>query len=181
MKSEGKMKRVLLFIIPVLLLLTGCIVVEWNINENSEISTKVYITPRSIPPLELMKYQQDIVALMSFLTYGLAPVLMDVEAEMRSERYDTYILTPHSTTSVEELQWAGYNISFDGHTFVLVIPPMYSIVSDMEKNEVVATLKITFPREIDLANTIHTEGRTATWKLTKGMLMKQVTLKAILK
>ena len=65
MKSEGKMKRVLLFIIPVLLLLTGCIVVEWNINENSEISTKVYITPRSLP-LELTKYRQDIAAFTSF-------------------------------------------------------------------------------------------------------------------
>jgi len=171
MKSEGKMKRVLLFIIPVLLLLTGCIVVEWNINENSEISTKVYITPRSLP-LELTKYRQDIVAFMSFLTCGLAPALIDVEAEMRSDTYDTYILTPHSTTSVEELQWAGYNISFDGRTFEFVIPAIYDEVSEEEKDEVIATFKITFPREIDLANTSYIEGKTATWKLTKRCYQK---------
>lgn len=183
MRSKGKMRKELLFIIPVFLLFTGCIVVEWTINENGEISSKVHITPKPLSPelLVVTKYRQDIVAFTVFLTCGLAPALIDVGVEMRSDTYDTYILTPHSTTSVEELQWAGYNISFDGHTFEFVIPAMYEEVSEEEKDEVIATFKITFPREIDLANTSHIEGKTATWKLTKEMLTKAMTLKAVLK
>jgi len=71
----------------------------------------------------------------------------------------------------------------EGGEFVFesTIPQIVKEVTEENKDEVVLTLTVVMPREIDIANTTSVQENTATWKITREMLTKGVTFKAMTK
>jgi hypothetical protein len=155
------------------LLLTGCadMLVEWQIDEQGNIASKLILEPDVFST-------EEVNAGLNFAMLGLFPLTKYLQSDMTQK---AFTFAPATTFTFGELRSKGIDVSFDGSMFVFKIPPFFDKVSSLEENDVVATIRVIFPREVDIANTTYVEGNTAIWKLTKGMLTKEMTLKALLK
>ncbi len=170
--QNSKMRKVLLFFIPVsLLVLAGCVdmTVEWQIDDNGDLSSTLYVTPDSM-------YEEEASLILNLGSLGLVPFWPSIDTDFQDS---TYTITPITKISIEELrQKTKLNVYFDNNMFKLTIPQLYYDVYD--KDTVVLTLKVTFPRPVKIANSVDIEANTVTWRITKGMLTKDVVLQAIL-
>ena len=64
------------------------------------------------------------------------------------------------------------------YTFRAELPKLLDKVSDSDKDDRVLTIVVSFPTEIDIANSPYVEGNTVRWVLTKEIFLKGATLKA---
>lgn len=62
--------------------------------------------------------------------------------------------------------------------FQAELPKLLDKVSDSDKDDRVLTIVVSFPTEIDIANSPYVEGNTVRWVLTKEIFLKGATLKA---
>lgn len=67
------------------------------------------------------------------------------------------------------------------YSFQATIPPLLEKVSEKSKTNPVVSILITFPKEVDIANSMFVQGKTVKWVLTKETFLNGVTLKAITK
>ncbi len=64
------------------------------------------------------------------------------------------------------------------YMFQAELPKLLEKVSDNDKDDRVLTIAVSFPTEIDIANSPYVEGNTVRWVLTKEIFLKGATLKA---
>ena len=64
------------------------------------------------------------------------------------------------------------------YMFQAELPKLLDKVSDSDKDDRVLTIVVSFPTEIDIANSPYVEGNTVRWVLTKEIFLKGATLKA---
>lgn len=69
----------------------------------------------------------------------------------------------------------------DDGSYSLIITIPKAIEETKEKNDKVLTIKVTLPAEIDMANTINYEGRTAEWELRQNDFARDIILKTFTK
>ncbi|RLG32082.1 hypothetical protein DRN97_08235 [Methanosarcinales archaeon] len=121
--------------------------------------------------------QADAQMFITALKFALPQIFRDI-LWRTSEKENVYFLTPQSTLTISDLKHAGLNIMFSSERFELEIP---KVLEDepLSPDDVVLTLTIVFPWNIDIANTTDVQGNKVTWRVTKRMLYKGTTLKAL--
>ncbi|TYB90003.1 MAG: hypothetical protein FXF54_09345 [Kosmotoga sp.] len=178
------MKKLLLILIAIFFILfsSSCLDVEtwWFIDENGEISTEIELVSGSYTT------DQEFKVYLETIKYA-APIIFDIA---KTEDYTVkqgysqksarkYIIT--ETVNIEDVENAVYEEMGDGTIkFSLLIPKLFT-EQPQSPDDVVFTIHITLPKEIDIANTTFYEGKEATWKVTNEMLYKGTVLKAYTK
>jgi len=104
---------------------------------------------------------------------------MEVEKDIG---YTTYIGHSFQAKDIDinKNQYIDFVKKDDG-SYSLVIRIPKAIEEKKEKNDKVLTIKVTMPAEIDMANTMNYEGRTAEWELRTNDFMRDITLKTFTK
>lgn len=73
------------------------------------------------------------------------------------------------------------SLNYKDGVFKMKIPKLIDDVSENSKDDLVYEIKITLPKEIDMANSKYTDGKTIIWKIYKEDLVSGMTLKAMTK
>jgi len=114
----------------------------------------------------------------------LFPELQDYETT-RAEKdigYTTHIGYRFQAKDVDinKNQYIDFVKKDDGsYSLIITIPK--AIEEKKESNDKVLTIKVTMPAEIDMANTMNYEGRTAEWELRTNDFARDIILKAFTK
>jgi len=114
----------------------------------------------------------------------LFPELQDYEV-MEAEKdigYTTYIGYRFQAKDVDinKNQYIDFVKKDDGsYSLIITIPK--AIEEKKEGNDKVLTVRVTLPAEIDMANTMNYEGRTAEWELRTNDFARDIILKAFTK
>jgi len=110
----------------------------------------------------------------------LFPELQDYEMTRTEKRieYTTYLVYSFQADGVDinKNQYIDF-VNKDDGSYSLTIRIPKAIEETKEKNDKVLTIKVTMPAEIDMANTINYEGRTAEWELRTNDFARDITLK----
>jgi len=114
----------------------------------------------------------------------LFPELQDYEMTRTEKRieYTTYLIYSFQAKGVDinKNRYIDFAKKDDG-SYSLTIRIPKAIEEKKEKNDKVLTVKITLPTEIDMANTMNYEGRTAEWELRTNDFARDITLKIFTK
>ena len=208
MKLKKAGITLLIFTTVLLMFLSSCKEVRWEVNEDGTVKPSLtFGSPfmvfsmasnsqgniRSFALLEEpSSSKEDTSGLTSFyinsewsalkkLLALLAPMASDIRcvSTSRQNKNDTlYTLyfEPFVLTSLEKY---GFDITFNEDKFYMKIPPLP--LEDVELNAEAFALIITFPYEVEMANSMGVDGKTVKWIITRGMLKNGVVLKAIFK
>ena len=122
------------------------------------------------------------IAMQEFLY--LFPELQDYETT-RAEKdigYTTYLVYRFQANNVDisKNRYIDFVKKDDG-SYSLTIRIPKAIEEKKESNDKVLTIKVTMPAEIDMANTMNYEGRTAEWELRQNDFSRDIILKTFTK
>lgn len=114
----------------------------------------------------------------------LFPELQDYEMTRTEKRieYTTYLAYSFQADGVDinKNRYISFVKKDDG-SYSLTIRIPKAIEEKKESNDKVLTIKVTMPAEIDMANTMNYEGRTAEWELRTNDFARDITLKIFTK
>jgi hypothetical protein len=84
---------------------------------------------------------------------------------------------------VDEIKGASWIADNGSYEFRMNLEKLYdpAHLNESSFEEVVMDIQVTMPEPIEIANTPFVEGETASWTITKEMLLKNNTLRAITK
>jgi len=178
------MKKFLLFLIMGLFILfsSSCLEVEtwWVIDENGDISTELELVSGSYTT------DEEFNVYLETIKYA-APIISEIAKTQDYTVKKGYTQKPArkytftEKVNIENIENVIYEEKEDGTiSFSLLIPKLFT-EEPQSPDEVVFTIHITLPREIDIANTTFYSGKEATWKITNEMLYKGTVLKAYTK
>ena len=171
-----------LIIISTLFLLTGCY--------NSE--TTFIIDENGKAEIEFMAQADEIMAgdEMNVAMWGLINSFPELEQNYEitqrreTKNYSDYLIYEFESLGDYDIN-SMKNIEFtqeDGtYNFEMEIPPLVSEANEDNKNDVMFTINLELPAEIDMANTSSYEGNTVSWKITRENLVKGVRIRAFTK
>lgn len=101
-----------------------------------------------------------------------------------AQDYDCWIqgkeirLIRHEKASAKDFSFITLARQSDGsYMFEARLPALYAAQKDSD--DVFLKLQITLPAEIDLANTVDVDGKTAVWTIRKNQLHKEQKLRAV--
>lgn len=179
------MKKLLVLFFLAPLLVAGCagMNVEFRFKENHTYDTRVEI----VADEALAGDEASIRAWQIAYVFPIISHLYRRETSSYEEDYSTYVVHSFSAEnlSLDHLKDNPLLRFFQGEggefVFESTIPQIVKEVTEENKDEVILTLTVVMPREIDIANTTSVQENTATWKITREMLTKGVTFKAMTK
>ena len=174
-------KFVLVFLIfSLVFLLFGCLDMEtiWTLKEDNSIIMSTTLVPES-------GYTDDMTTYFEAFKIAFAPLFkkMTYYKSTVSSGYsynDAYVFDMSESITIEELKNLGFNISFNGTKFEFEIPKILDS-EPYSPDDVIITLIIKFPKEVDIATSPYIEKDTVIWKITKKMLYTGSVIKAYLK
>ena len=171
-----------LLLISTLFLLTGCY--------NSE--TTFIIDENGNTNIQFMAQADQIMAgdEMNVAMWGLINSFPELEQNyeitqrVETKNYSDYLiyefesLGNYDINSMENIEFTEDSGSYN---FEMEIPSLVSEANEDNKNDVMFTINIELPAEIDMANTSSYEGNEVSWKITRENLVKGVRLRAFTK
>jgi len=171
-----------LLLISTLFLLTGCY--------NSE--TTFIIDENGNTNIQFMAQADEIMAgdEMNVAMWGLINSFPELEQNyeitqrVETKNYSDYLiyefesLGNYDINSMENIEFTEDSGSYN---FEMEIPSLVSEANEDNKNDVMFTINIELPAEIDMANTSSYEGNEVSWKITRENLVKGVRLRAFTK
>lgn len=171
-----------LLLVSILFLLTGCY--------NSE--TTFIIDENGNANIEFMAQADEIMAgdEMNVAMWGLINSFPELEKNyeitqrVETKNYSDYLIYEFESLGNYEINDLK-NIEFtkDGeiYNFEMEIPPLVSESTEDNKDDVMFTINVELPAEIDMANTSSYEGNKVSWNITRENLVKGVRIRAFTK
>lgn len=98
-----------------------------------------------------------------------------------TESYNDYLVyewkavNPVPVTDILGVTWVKNN---DSYEFRLKMEPVFTEITESNRNDVVMEITLVMPKPVEIANSIFVDNNTVRWVLTKEQLSKQITLKA---
>jgi hypothetical protein len=179
MRTKIKQWSILVCILGILLMLSGCFFSEQILvigpDGKADVKVEFWFDKTQAGDQGAIGIQE--------LLY-LFPELQGYEmtrAEKRIE-YATYLVYDFRANDVDinKNQYIDF-IEKDDGSYSLTIEIPKAIEEKKEGNDKVITVKVTMPAEIDMANTMNYEGRTAEWELRTNDFTRNITLKTFTK
>ena len=171
-----------LLLISTLFLLTGCY--------NSE--TTFIIDENGNTNIQFMAQADQIMAgdEMNVAMWGLINSFPELEQNyeitqrVETKNYSDYLiyefesLGNYDINSMENIEFTEDSGSYN---FEMEIPSLVSEANEDNKNDVMFTINVELPAEIDMANTSSYEGNEVSWKITRENLVEGVRIRAFTK
>ena len=105
----------------------------------------------------------------------------EFKKEIREIKYSDYLVytfQSKKTFDINSNKFVEFKRENDKFSFKLTIPPLIEKVDEDNEHDLMFTIKIFLPKEIDMANSQIVENNSVTWKITKSDLVKEIELKA---
>jgi hypothetical protein len=172
---------VILFLVLVMFL-SGCVesITSFSIHEDGQADVEFLIVADKI-------MAGDEVNVFVWCLTNSFPELQnnyEFEKEMREINYFDYLIytfQSKKTFDINSNKFAEFKREGDKYSFKLEIPPLIEKIDEGNEDDLMFTIKVSLPKEIDMANSQMIEGDSVTWKITKLNLVKGVELKAFTK
>lgn len=108
----------------------------------------------------------------------------NVKKETITKNYSDYLVYTFESKenfNIDDIENIEYKNEDGSYKFIMDIPSLVSEVTEDNKNDVMFTIKVNMPKEIDMANSSSYKGKTVTWKVAREQLLEGLTLKAYTK
>ncbi|GAB6098744.1 hypothetical protein JCM16358_06230 [Halanaerocella petrolearia] len=175
-------KLILLSLITLLLLTTGCIQQNTKLNIKKDGTADLKFTLQADKAMG-----GDEVKIFLWSILNNFPELRNNYTLTKTEKtidYSSYLFYTFKNKKPIDIN-NNENIKFykrEGiYRFKLTIPSLIDNVTENSKDTLIYSFKVTLPKEIDMANSRQTNGNTVIWKIYKKDLVKGTTLKAFTK
>ena len=179
MRTRIKQWSMLVGILGILLMLSGCFFSEQTLvigpDGKADVKVEFWFD-------KTQAGAQGAIAMQELLY--LFPELQDYEMTRTEKRieYTTYLVYSFQADGVDinKNQYIDFVKKDDGSCSLTITIPK-AIEEKKESNDKVLTVRVTLPAEIDMANTMNYEGRTAEWELRTNDFTRDITLKVFTK
>jgi hypothetical protein len=178
------MKKLSILIIAILIvgLLTGCVQVGtgFNIHKDGKADIKFVITADKI-------MVGDEVNSVVWCLINSFPELQnnyEIKKEVKEIDYSDniiYIFESKKSFDINLNKSIEFKKEGEKYSFKLNIPSLIEKVDEGNEHDLMFTIGVWLPKEIDIANSQTIEGNSVTWEITKSNLVKGIELKAITK
>ena len=187
--EDGMVNSKLLFGDPLLYLSAssdsqGKIKGFWLLSEYGSLFTQEDLTKKDEGPDHSDFYvdaeSEALRKLATLLNPYLGDFYISLVSHPDSEIFDIKLYTLHFTPfNLKELSKHGFKVAFDRKRFEIRFPKVF--LKDTKLDSEALTLEITFPWEVEMANSMDVSGKTVRWVITRKMLKDGVVLKTMFK
>lgn len=173
---------ILLIVISIVSLLSGCVesITSFSIREDGQAHIDfLIVADKTMAGDEVNTFVWCLINAFPELQNNY-----ELKKEIREISYSDYLIYTFQgkkTFDINSNKFVEFKKENDKYSFKLKIPSLIEEVDEDNQHDLMFTIKVFLPKEIDMANSQIIEGDSVTWTITKLNLVKGIELKAFTK